>query len=123
MVKRRRFDFAPVAITVLIIGVFYFIVLNPGTINMSSGAGSTLITLFPGIFVSLICLYVIADSRDAMIVPAIMGLGMALCYLVGEANTLGLVTASMLSGLTVSQFQIWVMAMSALLGGVLYTFK
>ena len=123
MVKRRRFDFAPVAITVLIIGVFYFIVLNPGTINMSSGAGSTLITLFPCIFVSLICLYVIADSRGVFLAPAIMGLGMSLCYLVGEANTLGLVTASMLSGLSVSQLQIWIMAMSALLGGVLYTFK
>ena len=90
---------------------------------MSSGAGSTLVTLFPGIFVSLICLYVIADSKGVMLVPAIMGLGMSLCYLLGEANTLGLVTASMLSGLTVSQLQIWVMAMSALLGGVLYTFK
>ena len=123
MVKRRRFDFAPIAITVLIIAVFMFVVLRPGTLNMSATAGSTLMTLFPGIFVSIICLFVIADSRGVFLAPAIMGLGMSLCYLVGEANTLGLVTASMLSGLSVSQLQIWIMAMSALLGGVLYTFK
>ena len=52
----------------------------------------------------------------------IMGLGMSLCYLLGEANTLGLVVDAMLGGLTISQLQIWIMAMSALLGGVLYSF-
>jgi len=122
MVKRRRFDFAPIAITVLIIVVFFFIVTNPGVINMSSGAGSTLMTLFPGIFISLICLYTIAETGGYYTVPAVMGLGMALCYLLGEADTLGLVVDAMLGGLTVSQVQIWIMAMSALFGGVLYSY-
>ena len=119
---RKKFDYAPIAVTVLIIVVFYFIVLNPGVINMSSGAGSTLMTLLPGIFISLICLYTIAETGGFYTVPAIMGLGMSLCYLLGEANTLGLVVDAMLGGLTISQLQIWIMAMSALLGGVLYSF-
>ena len=119
---RKNFDYAPIAVTVLIIVVFYFIVLNPGTVNMSSGAGSTLMTLLPGIFISLICLYTIAETGGFYTVPAIMGLGMSLCYLLGEANTLGLVVDAMLGGLTISQLQIWIMAMSALLGGVLYSF-
>ena len=119
---RKKFDYAPIATTVLIIVVFMFIVLNPGTVNMSSSAGSTLMTLFPGIFVSLICLYVIAETGGYYIVPAVMGLGMSLCYLLGEANTLGLVVDAMLGGLTVSQLQIWIMAMSALMGGVLFSY-
>ena len=123
MVKRRRFDFAPIAITVLIIVVFMFIVMNPGTVNMSSGAGSTLMTLLPGIFISLICLYTIAETGGFYTVPAIMGLGMSLCYLLGEANTLGLVVNSMLGGLTISQLQIWVMLMATLLGGCLYAYQ
>jgi len=123
MVKRRRFDFAPIAVTVLIIVVFMFIVMNPGTVNMSSGAGSTLMTLLPGIFISLICLYTIAETGGFYTVPAIMGLGMSLCYLLGEANTLGLVVDAMLGGLTVSQLQIWVMLMATLLGGTLYAYQ
>ena len=122
MGRRGKFDYAPIATTVLIIVVFMFIVLNPGTVNMSSSAGSTLMTLFPGIFVSLICLYVIAETGGYYIVPAVMGLGMSLCYLLGEANTLGLVVDAMLGGLTVSQLQIWIMAMSALMGGVLFSY-
>jgi len=123
MVKRRRFDFAPIAITVLIIVVFMFIVMNPGTVNMSAGAGSTLMTLLPGIFISLICLYTIAETGGFYTVPAIMGLGMSLCYLLGEANTLGLVVDAMLGGLTISQLQIWVMLMATLLGGTLYALQ
>ena len=119
---RKRFDYAPIAVTVLIIVVFFFIVTNPGIINMSSGAGSTLMTLLPGIFISLICLYTIAETGGFYTVPAVMGLGMSLCYLLGEANTLGLVVDAMLGGMTVSQLQIWIMVMSALLGGVLYSF-
>ena len=123
MVKRRRFDFAPIAVTVLIIVVFMFIVMNPGTINMSSSAGSTLMTLLPGIFISLICLYTIAETGGFYTVPAIMGLGMSLCYLLGEANTLGLVVDAMLGGLTISQLQIWVLLMATLLGGCLYAYQ
>jgi len=122
MGRRKDIGYAPIATTVLIIVVFMFIVLNPGTVNMSASAGTTLMTLFPGIFVSLICLYVIAETGGYYTVPAVMGLGMGLCYLVGEADALGLVVNSMLGGLTVSQFQIWIMAMSALMGGVLFSF-
>jgi len=100
-----------------------FIVMNPSTVNMSSGAGSTLMTLLPGIFISLICLYTIAETGGFYTVPAIMGLGMSLCYLLGEANTLGLVVDAMLGGLTVSQLQIWVMLMATLLGGTLYAYQ
>ena len=120
---RKKFDYAPIAVTVLIIVVFMFIVMNPSTVNMSSGAGSTLMTLLPGIFISLICLYTIAETGGFYTVPAIMGLGMSLCYLLGEANTLGLVVDAMLGGLTVSQLQIWVMLMATLLGGTLYAYQ
>lgn len=119
---RKKFDYAPIATTVLIIVVFMFIVMNPGIVNMSASAGNTLMSLLPGIFVSLICLYVIAETGGYATVPAIMGLGLGLCFLVGEADTLGLVVNSMLGGLTVGQVQIWIMAMSALMGGVLYSF-
>ena len=120
---RKKFDYAPIAVTVLIIVVFMFIVMNPGTVNMSAGAGSTLMTLLPGIFISLICLYTIAETGGFYTVPAIMGLGMSLCYLLGEANTLGLVVDAMLGGLTISQLQIWVLLMATLLGGCLYAYQ
>lgn len=122
MGRKKKFDYAPIATTVLIVVIFMFIVLTPGTVNMSAGAGSTLISLLPGIFISLICLYVIAETGGYATVPAVMGLGMGICFLVGEADTLGLVADAMLGGLTVGQVQIWIMLMASLLGGVLYSF-
>ena len=80
-------------------------------------------TLFPAIFVGFISLIGISQSKGYFAVPSVMVLGMSLCFFIGEADSLGLVSTSMLGGLTISQSQIWVMAMSVLLGGVLYTYK
>jgi len=90
---------------------------------MSSGAGLTLLTLFPGLFVGFISLMGIAQSEGYFSIPSVMLLGMSLCYFVGEADSLGLVSTSMLGGLSISQAQIWIMAMATLLGGTLYAYK
>lgn len=121
--KRNRNDYAPIAITILVIVVFVFISRYPATVNMDASAGNTLVSLFPGIFVGLISIFILAESGGYGQVPGLMGIGMSLCFLVGELNTNGLVTSQMLSGLTISQVQIWIMVLSTLLGGVLYSYR
>jgi len=120
---RSKIDIAPIAVTILVIMLFWYISQNPNVINMSSGAGLTLITLFPALFVGFISLLGIAQSKGYFSVPSVMLLGMSLCYFIGEADSLGLVSNSMLGGLTISQVQIWVMAMATLLGGCLYAYQ
>ncbi len=109
--------------TVLIIVVFIFIVKYPEVVNMDPTAGSTLVKLFPGIFVGLLSIYTLAETGEYFKIPGMMGIGMSLCFLLGEADKLGLVSTEMMIGLTVSQFQIWVMVASALLGGALYAYQ
>jgi len=120
---RRNFDYAPIAVTVLIIIIFVFISKYPGVLNMDPGAGNMLVSLFPGIFVGLISIYILAETGGYGQVPGLMGIGMSLCFLVGELDTNGLVTTQMLSGLTIGQVQVWIMVISALLGGTLYAYK
>ena len=121
--KRNRFDNIPVVMTVLVIVVFVFISKYPATLNMSASAGNTLVSLFPGIFVGLMSIFILSESSGYGQVPGLMGIGMSLCFLVGELNTNGLVTSQMLSGLTVSQVQIWIMVFSTLMGGLLYSYR
>jgi len=120
---KSKVDIAPIAVTILVIMLFWYISQNPNVINMSSGAGLTLLTLFPAMFVGFISLLGISQSKGYFSVPSVMLLGMSLCFFIGEADSLGLVSTSMLGGLTLSQVQIWIMAMSVLLGGALYTYK
>jgi len=120
---RSRNNIALIAMTILAIMIFWYISQNPQVINMSSGAGLTLVTLFPAMFVGFISLLGISESNGYYSIPSVMLLGMSLCYFIGEADSVGLVSVSMLGGLTVSQVQIWIMAMSVLLGGTLYTYK
>ena len=121
--RRSRFDNQLVVVTVLVIVVFMFIVMYPGTVNMEASAGNTLVSLFPGIFVGLVSIYILADTSGYGKVPGLMGVGMSLCFLLGELNSTGLVTSQMLSGLLVGQVQIWIMVISTLLGGVLYAYS
>jgi len=120
---RSKTNIAPIAMTILVVILFWYISQNPSVINMSSGAGLTLLTLFPGLFVGFISLMGIAQSEGYFSIPSVMLLGMSLCYFVGEADSLGLVSTSMLGGLSISQAQIWIMAMATLLGGTLYAYK
>ena len=120
---RSKTNIAPIAMTIFVVMLFWYISQNPGVINMSSGAGLTLLTLFPGLFVGFISLMGIAQSEGYFSIPSVMLLGMSLCYFVGEADSLGLVSTSMLGGLSISQAQIWIMAMATLLGGTLYAYK
>jgi len=120
---KSKIDIAPIAVTILVIMLFWYISQNPNVINMSSGAGLTLLTLFPALFVGFISLLGISQSKGYFSVPSVMVLGMSLCFFIGEADSLGLVSNSMLGGLTISQVQIWVMAMATLLGGCLYAYQ
>jgi len=120
---RTKIDIAPIAMTIFVIMIFWYISQNPGLINMSSGAGLTLVTLFPALFVGFISLLGISQSNGYYSIPSVMLLGMSLCFFIGEADGLGLISNSMLGGLTINQVQIWVMAMATLLGGCLYAYK
>ena len=52
-----------------------------------------------------------------------IGVGLGLCYFINSADTLGLITVEMLSGLTIGELQIWIMGLSTILGGISYAYS
>jgi len=107
----------------LILFAFAFLVINPGVIGLPADAAETMITLFPSIFVIIVSIYGFSDSQGLGRVASMIGLGFGLCYFIGAADTAGLVTVEMLSGLSVYQLQLWIMILSTIGGGVAYAFS
>jgi len=105
----------------IILFAYIFLVMYPDVIGVPADSADTMITLFPGLLVVIVSIYGFSESRGIGRVASMIGLGFGLCYFIDTANTLGLITAEMLSGLTVGQLQIWIMAISTILGGVAYS--
>ena len=105
----------------IILFAYIFLVMYPDVVGVPADSADTMITLFPGLLVVIVAIYGFRDSRGLGRVACMIGMGFGLCYFVDSADTLGLVSAEMLSGLTVGQLQIWIMALSTILGGIAYS--
>ena len=105
----------------IILFAYIFLVMYPDVIGVPADSAETMFTLFPGLLVILISIYGFRESRGLGRVACMIGLGFGLCYFIDSADTLGLITAEMLSGLTVGEAQIWIMAISTILGGISYS--
>ena len=105
----------------IILFAYIFLVMYPDVIGVPADSADTMITLFPGLLVVIVAIYGFRESRGIGRVASMIGLGFGLCYFIDSADTLGLITAEMLSGLTVGQLQIWIMAISTILGGIAYS--
>ena len=109
-----------VAGTGIIISIFFFIYLYYPSLNIDATVAQTLFTLLPGFIVTAICIYITAEARGGGRLGGCLGVGIGLCYLLFSLNAEGLVTAEMLSGLTIPQLQTWVMVISTITGVIMY---
>jgi len=100
----------------IILFAYIFLVMYPDVIGVPADAADTMITLFPGLLAITISIYGFFESQGLGRVASMIGLGFGLCYFLSSADTLGLVTAEMLNGLTVDQLQIWIIAITTILG-------
>lgn len=107
----------------IILFAYIFLVMYPDVAGLPADSADTMITLFPGLFIIIIAIYAFSDSRGVGRVACMIGIGLGLCYFIDSANTAGLVTIEMLSGLTVGQLQIWIMGLSTILGGISYAYS
>ena len=109
-----------IATTGVIIVMLFFIYRYHAYVDIDPTVGGTLLRLLPGFIVIAVCVYVIAETSGVGKTGASIGLGIGLCYLVNAANVEGLITAEMLSGLTIPQVQIWIMIISTIMGAIIY---
>jgi len=104
----------------IIISMFLFILRYPGTVNIDPATAATLFNLLPAFIIIAISIYVTAETRGGGRLGGCLGLGIGLCYLLNAVDGEGLITAGMLSGLTLIQLQTWTMIGATVFGFILY---
>lgn len=103
--------------------IFIAIVRYPDVIGLDTAIGTTLTSLWPTLLLTCIAVYMFAKAKKPGKFGGMMCLGLAACLFLDQANTQGLITADMLTGLTVQQLQIWTMIISIFTGAIAFGFK
>jgi len=109
-----------IAATGIIISIFFFILKYPTVINIDPTTAQTLFNLLPAFIIIAISVFVTAETRGGGRLGGCLGLGIGLSYLLNAADAEGIITAEMLSGLTVPQLQTWTMIAATIFGVILY---
>ena len=118
MKSLKRMDVQIVAIAVLFVVMVMFLMVSKDTLRLPPTIDEDFIRLLPGIVVVVLGLYLTATTRNYFSIASMFAVGIALAFLVGEMDDLGMVTVDMLNGLTVDQLQLWIVVVSTILGGV-----
>lgn len=115
MGRRRGFDygfFVMVAFLGLLVMIVY---LYPG-LGLPAGATGTLLSLAPGLIIVLAGFYGWGKAQGAARFGALIGVGLGLCVLLNGLDAEGMLTAQILHGLTIGQFQMGVLVASIVVG-------
>lgn len=106
---------ALVGVVVIVIALSY----TKTDLGLDSNIDNDLVTLLPGLFVVIAGLALAAGASGVFCVPAMGFVGVGFAVFAGELDTLGILTSDMLSGLTVAQLQLWIIALGLIAGGIL----
>ena len=104
----------------VLLAIYALLVVDPGLIGVTAADAGTMYTLFPSLFVIIVCIYAYFDTGRLGRFACMVGLGFGLCYFIDTANAEALITNEMLSGLTVGQLQIWSIILTTFAGAVGY---
>jgi len=116
----RKDNVNVIATAGIIISIFFFILKYPTVVNIDPSTATTLFNLLPAFIIIAISIYVTAETRGGGRLGGCLGLGIGLCYLLNAVDGEGLITAGMLSGLTLIQLQTWTMIGATVFGFILY---
>jgi len=105
---------------VIVLAVFWFLRENPGILSWSPADAQVLVDLLPSLLVIGFSIYLLTLGQRPVQMGGCIVLGIGLSALLGAADVQGLITVEMLSGLTVSQLQIWTVAVATVFGFLLY---
>ena len=115
----------PIGVMAVFVGIFMVIIYLAGgngvTIGLSASLTTDLITILPGLFVSIVCVIGLGSQNGPLSVGAAGVLGIGLAVLLGELHTLGTLTDAMLAPATLAQYQTIVVVAGFLLGAVKYS--
>jgi len=105
----------------IMIAMFYFVYQYHPTFNIDATVANNLFTLLPALIVTVICIYVVFESRGVGRFGGCLSVGIALCYLLFQLNALALLTPDLMHNLTVPQAQTIIIVASVIVGAVMYS--
>jgi len=92
-------------------------------LQLTDAQSGTLVALIPDFTLFMATLYVATSTRGVMKAGSMIMLGLAVAYFLGNAYSEGIISDSMLQGLTIAQYQTLTVCCGVLLGGVVYYAK
>jgi len=116
----RKSNLDMIATGIIIITMLFFIYRYHTYVDIDSTVVNTLFTLLPRFLIVVACIYVTVEGGDIGRLGGSLGVGIGLCFLLNTANSEGLITSEMLSGLTIPQLQIWTMIIATIMGSIIY---
>ena len=105
---------------VITLAVIWFLRENPAIINWTPADAQTLVDLLPGLLIIGFSIYLLTINQRPVRMGGCIVLGVGLAAFLGAADLQGIITAEMLSGLTVPQLQLWTVIVSTIFGFLLY---
>jgi len=104
---------------VMVLVVVLFLIYGKTILSLDTSIDTDLISLMPGVTVVVVGFIMAAYTGGAFRFPSIAIVGVGFAILIGELDDLGMITATMLEGLTVAQLQLYCVVLGLLFGGVI----
>lgn len=100
---------------------FYYIGTDLGFEIIPLDAATNFITVLPSVFLFIVGLYVLINIGGLYVIPAfgILGFAMAVLLHAMYDPPISMITAQMMSGLTIEEIMFWTVIISLIFGGII----
>jgi hypothetical protein len=116
--------FTYVALAAMLFGFIYFFTQGYGnTLNLDADVGAGLLIVLPGLLIVVVGMLFILGINSQFAVIGYGALGVGLSVLLQEMYDGGIVVDAMLGGATIAQYELVVIILGVVLGGVAYASK
>lgn len=103
-----------VSLVVVFLALFYF----ADNLGFDSDIDEDFLLVLPGLGAIVIGLALFAITRGMFAFPSLIVVGFGMAHLFGTLDTMGMLTTELKAGLTIEQIQLWIIVISALVGGI-----
>jgi hypothetical protein len=130
MVKKKRngsvlgVDTRIIFVSVLLIVmflVFFYLGTDLGFEIIPLDSASNFVTVLPSLFLFIVGLYILTSIGGLYVIPAfgILGFAMAVLLHAMYDPPISMITAQMMSGLTIEEIMFWTVVISLIFGGII----
>jgi hypothetical protein len=106
------------AVAVSLVAVVATLTYGKTVLGLAADIDVSFAVLLPGLAIVGVGCVMVAITPGVFKFPSFFMIGLGVAVLLGEMNSLSLLTPTMLEGLTVAQLQVWVIVVSLIFGAL-----